>query len=85
LIEIPDPEKRSILAVPMEAVIGSEGAYFVFTMEDNTARRVSVEIGEISTDTAEIVSGLKAGDLIITTNLSSLQDGDPVTVSGEGE
>jgi len=84
LIEIPDPVKRQVIAIPIEAVTGSEGDYSVLIMKDNTARRVSVEIGEINEEMAEIISGLKAGDFVITTNLNSLQDGDKVAVGGEG-
>lgn len=83
LIEIPNPAKGQVIAIPIEAVTGSEGDYSVFIMKDNTARRVSVEIGEINEEMAEIISGLKAGDFVITTNLNSLQDGDKVAVSGE--
>jgi RND family efflux transporter MFP subunit len=84
LVEIPDPVKRQVMTVPIEALTGSEGDYSVFIMKDDTARRVSVEIGEINGETVEIASGLKEGDRIITTNLNSLQDGDKVAVSGEG-
>jgi RND family efflux transporter MFP subunit len=84
LIEIPNPDKRQILAIPTTAVIGSEGDYSVFTVKDNTARKVSVGIGEISDEMTEITSGLQEGDVIITTNLNYLLDGDKVAVSGEG-
>lgn len=83
-IEIPAKEKKEVLAVPMSAVTGSEGDYSVFVLEGDAARRVSVGIGEITDDLVEITSGLQEGDQIITTNLNSLQDGDKVTVSGEG-
>jgi multidrug efflux pump subunit AcrA (membrane-fusion protein) len=53
-------------------------------MKDKTARRVPVEIGGINDETVEITSGVKEGDVIIVTNLNSLQDGDKVVVSGEG-
>ncbi|HWQ80352.1 MAG TPA: efflux RND transporter periplasmic adaptor subunit, partial [Anaerovoracaceae bacterium] len=84
LIEIPDPVKRQVIAVPIEALTGSEGDYSVFVMKDNTARKIAVELGGINDETAEITSGLQEGDLIITTNLNFLQDGDKVTAAGEG-
>lgn len=82
LIEIPDPEKRQVIAIPLAALTGSEGNYSVFIMKDKTAHRVSAEIGEINGETVEITSGLKAGDRIITTNLNTLQDGDKVAAAG---
>ncbi|MDF2656838.1 MAG: family efflux transporter, subunit [Bacillota bacterium] len=84
-VEILSQDKTQVLAVPMKAVAGTEGNYSVFTIENDTARRVSVTIGEISEDMIEITSGLQEGDELIVTNLNSLQDGDQVTVIGEGK
>ena len=83
-IDIPSKDKKEVLAAPMSAVTGSEGDYSVFILEGDTAHRISIKIGEIANDMAEIISGLQEGDTIITTNLNSLHDGDKVTVSGEG-
>lgn len=82
-IEISSQDKTQVLAVSMKAVAGTEGDYSVFTIQDGTARRVSVTIGEIADDMIEITSGLQEGDQIIVSNLNSLQDGDQVTVIGE--
>jgi len=84
LIEIPETVKRRVIVIPIEAVTGSEGNYSVFIMENDTARRVDVELGEITGETAVITSGLREGDVVITTNLNFLQDGDKVTAVGEG-
>ena len=84
-IEIPNKESRQVLAVPMSAVSGSEDNYSVFTTENGTAHKVSVEIGTISDDMVEITSGLQEGDTIIISNLNSLQDGDKITVADEKE
>ncbi len=83
-IEIPNKDKTQVLVIPMEAVTGSEADYFVFKLEKGIAHKAGVEIGEITDKLVEIKSGLKEGDTIITSNLSSLQDGDKVTVAGEG-
>ena len=84
-VEISSQYKEQVLAVPMKAVAGTEGNYSVFTIENDAARRISVTIGEISEDMIEITSGLQEGDELIVTNLNSLQDGDQVTVIGEGK
>lgn len=84
-IEIGSDEKKDILAIPLTALAGSEGSYSVFTMEGNAARKHSVSVGNITENMAEITSGIKAGDKIIITNLNSLQDGDKVEVSGQGD
>lgn len=84
-VEIVDQHKTQTLVVPVTAVNGSEGNYFVYTIEDQKAKKVPVELGEMKNEKAEILSGMQAGDKIITSNLSSLHDGDKVEVSGEGK
>lgn len=83
-IQISDGEKKQVLAVPLAALTGSEGNYSVFTVEDNIARKHSVNIGEIQNDMAEVTSGLQAGANVIITNLNTLQEGDAVQVKGQG-
>lgn len=72
-------------AVPLVALMGDDGNYFVFVAEKGTARKKTVSVGEIKKDVAQIKSGLQPGAQIIVTNLNTLQDGDPVTVTGQGE
>ena len=84
-VEIADKEKKQVLAIPMSAVLGSEGAYSVFTYEGGAAHKTAVEIGTISDDMVEVTLGIQEGDQIINTNLNALQDGDKVTVSGKVE
>lgn len=83
-IEIPDQGKGQILVVPLTALSGTEGNYSVFVVENNVARRRSVDIGDIQNNQAEVTSGLSAGETAITSNLNTLQDGDPVQIEGQG-
>lgn len=73
-------EARRALTVPLEALAGTEGNYAVFIAQDSSASKVTVTVGEISDDTAEITSGIQEGDQIILTNLSSLHNGDKIKV-----
>ncbi|HWP96007.1 MAG TPA: efflux RND transporter periplasmic adaptor subunit [Syntrophomonadaceae bacterium] len=83
-IQISDGEKKQVLAVPLAALTGSEGSYSVFTVDNNVARKHSVNIGEIQNDMAEVTSGLQAGAKVIITNLNTLQEGDAVQDKGQG-
>ena len=83
-IQVANATKKQILAIPLAALGGSENDYYVFTINNGTAKKTTVEIGEIQSDKVEITSGLSAGEKVIVTNLNSLQNGDKVTVSGEG-
>jgi len=83
-VEIPNPEKKASLVIPIAALAGSKGNYSVFTVEDNIACRRSVGIGEIHNDMVEVVSGLQEGEEVIVTNLNALADGYLVKVTEQG-
>ncbi len=69
-----------VLSVPVEAVLDDAGASYVYVVRNGRAVRVDVETGRLTETRAEIVRGLKAGDEVIVTGLSSLKDGAPVKV-----
>ena len=53
----------------------------VFVAADGRARSTPVEVGFRSGDSAQIVSGLREGDAVITTNLLRLREDMPVEVA----
>jgi macrolide-specific efflux system membrane fusion protein len=54
-----------VLLLPPEAIRSFEGSRFVVVREDETERRVPVELG-IETDTqVEILDGVEAGDIVV--------------------
>jgi multidrug efflux pump subunit AcrA (membrane-fusion protein) len=61
---IPSGKVDHVLLVPQDALQYSYGVYKVFLVKGNILKEQEVKIGEISDDQAEIVSGLKAGDVI---------------------
>lgn len=80
-VELTNNKKHEAIMVPIQALSGSEGSYSVFVAQDGKAHKRSVSVGEISKDTAEILSGLNKDESIIITNLNILQDGDSISVS----
>lgn len=67
-------EARDVLLVPTEAV--SAGA--VQLTENGRVRRVEVKTGIRGTRAVEILSGLKAGDAVVSPARADLRDGDRV-------
>jgi multidrug efflux pump subunit AcrA (membrane-fusion protein) len=47
----------------------------------DVAHRRPITTGLVDTEHVEIVSGLKAGELIVTQGLSNLRDGTAITVT----
>lgn len=71
-------EKINIITVPVSALAGSDGDYYVFINNNGVAKRQNVTIGETNQNDIEIKTGVQAGDQIICSNLSTLQDGSQI-------
>lgn len=62
-----------VLTVPSSALQGTEGAYAVMTLgADGTPQRVPVDVGLVTSTTAEITSGLTEGTAVVTGTASDL-------------
>ncbi len=82
-VEITTDQKIPMITVPIEALAGDEGNYFIFINNNGIARQRSVTIGQTIKNLVEIKSGVQNGDSIICTNVNTLQDGDGVIVFSE--
>ena len=78
-VEVPLRVERALLVPSLAIVPGIEGRR-VFVAAGGHARSTPVEVGFRSGERAQIVSGLREGDAVITTNLLRLRDDAPVTV-----
>lgn len=77
-----------VLVVPLTAITRSKenpDAYTVFVIETREGRQFArlrqIELGEAFGNAVAIKSGLKVGDLVITTGATQISDGEPVQVS----
>ena len=76
--------RTGVLQVPREALLNwnlDTGAADVFVVRDGKADRAGVRTGASGGGLVEIVSGLQAGDRIVTRGGFALRPGDPVTVT----
>lgn len=73
-------EDRAV--VPDNAIVKQPGSNdrYVYVVENGVARYVKVELGQRLANKYEIVSGLKNGDVIVTTGQSRLADNTPVEI-----
>jgi len=75
---------HSGVRVPTLAVTRQSGQYFAFVAmagEGGTvAKQLPIMLGEMDNSTYAVVSGLKAGDQVIVTQVQKLRDGAPVMV-----
>lgn len=69
------------LMVPTEALIPIQNGKKIFVMENGKAKEVEVETGARTDSEVRVLSGIKAGDTILTSGVMSLRDGTPVIVN----
>ena len=78
VLKIVDYENEKALTVPINSIQRSETSEYVFVAVNGKAKRTNIKTGKISEGNAEVLSGLKAGDKVITTGFQDLNDGDAV-------
>ena len=76
-------KSQNSIIIPQSAVYYDNGSAYVYTVSDNIAVKTPVEIGIISGDNSEVLSGLDDTALVITTWNPNLADGVVVEVSEE--
>ena len=74
---------ENTIVVPTEAILTSNGAQYVYVVEEGTAKYVAVTTGLIGSGVTEITSGLAEGARLVVVGQAYLADGDPVRVVGE--
>jgi RND family efflux transporter MFP subunit len=72
--------KPQALVIPQRAIIDNR---FVFVVEGDRARKKEVVLGLETATEAEVLSGLREGELVIVEGNFGLVDGSPVTLIGE--
>lgn len=70
--------KPSAIAVPVEAIVEKKGRKHVFRVVDGRARLTAVTTGIQNETSVEILSGVKAGDRVVTGGIEKLKDGQAV-------
>ena len=74
---------QGAVVVPEGAVQASERGFVVYVVEGGRARQRTVQIGLRTGDgTVEVVSGLQAGEIVVTEGSDRLSDGIAVEAVG---
>ncbi|ETZ24489.1 efflux RND transporter periplasmic adaptor subunit [Pedobacter sp. V48] len=78
ILKIIDYKNDKALTVPVNAIQKSEAGEYVFVAINGKAKKTDIKTGKISNSQAEVLTGLKSGDKVITTGFQDLNDGDSV-------
>lgn len=68
------------LLVPEQALVPEGGEMFVFVVQDGTAEKRRVRIGERRVGDVQVVEGLAPGELVVTEGTQKLRNGAAVTL-----
>lgn len=68
----------SVIYIPEEAVVPALEGYSVFIVNNNTAKKIPVTLGEHKDGLVEVIQGLSRSDVVITQGQDSLQDGQNI-------
>ena len=80
LVEIETDTHDDVVLIPKQAVVEEDGGTFVFIENDNTAEQRAVELGYQDDTAYEVLSGIEAGDRVVTAGQGNLKDGDKTRV-----
>ncbi|MBD3180169.1 MAG: efflux RND transporter periplasmic adaptor subunit [Candidatus Latescibacteria bacterium] len=83
-VELLAREKKSVPAVPIDAVLEADGTEYLYVVEKGTARRREVKTGIREGIFLEITEGLIGGEKVILAGNTMVEEGSRVTVE-EGE
>lgn len=75
---------RRVLTVPLAAMMDSNRKSVFVVTADNTLERREVKTGSNDGDFIEIISGLKEGEIVVTSATEGLEDGMKVTITLTG-
>jgi len=78
--------KAGALTLPRGAFLTTGAQKYVYVVQGSTARKTTVTFGTLQSDTVEVKSGLKAGDVVIVSGYQDFIDQDLVQIQPrEGE
>jgi membrane fusion protein (multidrug efflux system) len=72
------------LVLPEQAMVPQGDEQFVFRVIDGKAVRTKIEVGQRRDGQVEIVTGLAAGDVVVSAGQLKLRDGMPVAIAASG-
>ncbi|GAA5216651.1 efflux RND transporter periplasmic adaptor subunit [Corallincola platygyrae] len=72
--------KETVVSLPLQAVAYEGHQRFAYRLNGDHVEKVEIELGARNSDFVEVVTGLKAGDEIVTEGLVKLRDGVRVQV-----
>ncbi len=85
ILTMSDKRVKDTIIIPTAAILTENDESYVFIVEDDTAKKVNVDISDTQSDYSAVDGELKKGDQIIVNGHFTLSDGSKVEVVKEGK
>ena len=79
-IEVVYDQRQDALTVPRIALLEDEGEPALYIVRGKNAKRTAVRVGYSNGELAEILSGVKEGDMVVTAGKVAIRDGTEIQV-----
>lgn len=79
-LRISNYENKNALVVPVQVIQKTAEGEMLYVVDGNKAKSVIVTTGRNSNGLVEVLSGLKAGDKVITEGFGDIDNGESITV-----
>lgn len=76
---------ENAMLIPVDAVYYSGGDAYVYLYEDGIAKMTQIQIGLYDSEYAQVLSGLNADDMVVSTWSSNLYEGAKIRLKGEDD
>ena len=80
-VDFSQKSNQKALQIPRNALVESIKNPYVYVVDNNVVHQRKISVGRDFGDTIEVLSGLSAGDVIVTTGQLNLSDGKSVQIT----
>lgn len=85
ILKIKDYSNPNAIVIPIKTLQRHTEGYYVYVVEEvngsKQAKQVNITTGVVNDQNIEVLSGLKAGDMLITTGFQNIKAGDSVQLT----
>ncbi|XZF13389.1 efflux RND transporter periplasmic adaptor subunit [Chitinophagaceae bacterium MMS25-I14] len=80
-MKIANYENTNAIVIPVSSIQKTAEGEMVYIADGNKAKSVYIKTGRISNGLAEVLSGLNAGDKVVTEGYEDLDNGEPIQIT----
>jgi len=84
ILKIVNYQNSKAISIPVKSIQKSEAGDYVYVAVNGIAKRTNVKAGATYGGVTEILSGLKAGDQLVTDGASDIEDGSKIKIVKSG-